>query len=155
MNLAWISVGALLVAVTLSMVTTINVGVVCLAFSWIIGVQMGGMSTGDLLEGFPTQLFITLVGVTLLFSMARCNGTLERVTERAVRLCRGHAGFLPIMFFFLALALSTIGPGSIGATALLAPPAMAVAARTGISFFMMALMVGNGALAAQPTASSH
>ncbi len=147
MNLAWISVGALIVAVTLSMVTTINVGVVCLAFAWIVGVHLGGMSTGDILEGFPTQLFITLVGVTLLFSMARGNGTLERVTERAVRLCRGHAGFLPIMFFFIALALSTIGPGSIGATALLAPPAMAVAARTGGSFFLMALMIGNGALA--------
>ena len=147
MDLAWISVGALIVAVTLSMVTTINVGVVCLAFAWIVGVLMGGMSVGDILEGFPTQLFITLVGVTLLFSMARGNGTLERVTERAVRLCRGHAGVLPIMFFFLALALSTIGPGSIGATALLAPPAMAVAARTGGSFFLMALMIGNGALA--------
>ena len=147
MDLAWISVGALLIAVTLSMVTTINVGIVCLAFAWIVGVHLGGMSMGDVLEGFPTQLFITLAGVTLLFSMARGNGTLEQVTERAVRLCRGHAGFLPILFFFLALALSTIGPGSIGATALMAPPAMAVAARTGGSFFLMALMIGNGALA--------
>jgi len=146
-DLAWISVGALIIAVTLSMVTTINVGVVCLAFAWIVGVHLGGMSTGDILEGFPTQLFITLVGVTLFFSMARGNGTLERVTERAVRLCRGHTGILPIMFFFLAFGLSTIGPGSIGATALLAPPAMAVAARTGGSFFLMAVMIGNGALA--------
>lgn len=147
MDLAWISVGALIIAVTLSMVTTINVGVVCLAFAWIVGVLLGGLSTGDVLEGFPTQLFVTLAGVTLLFSMARGNGTLERVTERAVRLCRGHTGILPIMFFFLALGLSTIGPGSIGATALLAPPAMAVAQRTGISFFIMAVMIGNGALA--------
>ena len=147
MDLAWISVGALIIAVTLSMVTTINVGIVCLAFAWIVGVLLGGMSVGDILEGFPTPLFVTLVGVTLLFSMARGNGTLERVTERAVRLCRGHTGVLPIMFFFLALGLSTIGPGSIGAAALLAPPAMAVAARTGISFFLMAVMIGNGALA--------
>jgi di/tricarboxylate transporter len=147
MDLAWISVGALIIAVTLSMVTTINVGVVCLAFAWIVGVLLAGMSTGDLLDGFPTGLFVTLAGVTLLFSMARNNGTLERITERAVRLCRGHTGILPIMFFFLALGLSTIGPGSIGATALLAPPAMAVAARTGISFFLMAVMIGNGALA--------
>ena len=147
MDLAWISVGALIIAVTLSMVTTINVGIVCLAFAWIVGVLLGGMSVGDILGGFPTPLFVTLVGVTLLFSMARGNGTLERVTERAVRLCRGHTGVLPIMFFFLALGLSTIGPGSIGAAALLAPPAMAVAARTGISFFLMAVMIGNGALA--------
>ena len=147
MDLAWISVGALIIAVTLSMVTTINVGIVCLAFAWIVGVLLGGMSVGDILGGFPTPLFVTLVGVTLLFSMARGNGTLERVTERAVCLCRGHTGVLPIMFFFLALGLSTIGPGSIGSAALLAPPAMAVAARTGISFFLMAVMIGNGALA--------
>jgi di/tricarboxylate transporter len=69
------------------------------------------------------------------------------MTERAVVLCRGHRGILPIMFFFLSLALSTIGPGSIGATALLAPPAMAVASRTGIPFLLMAIMIGNGALA--------
>ena len=147
MNLAWISATALFIAVTLSMVTTINVGIVCLASAWIVGVLLGGMSVGDLLEGFPTQLFVTLAGVTLLFSMARGNGTLERITERAVRLCRGHRGILPIMFFFLALGLSTIGPGSIGTCALLAPPAMAVAARTGISFFLMSLMIGNSALA--------
>ena len=147
MDLAWISVGALAIAVTLSMVTTINVGVVCLAFAWLVGVHLGGMSTSTILEGFPTSLFITLVGVTLFFSMARGNGTLERVTERAVRLCRGHAGLLPILFFILAFAMATIGPGAIGAAALLAPPAMAVAARTKGSFFLMALMVGNGALA--------
>ena len=147
MDLAWISVGALAIAVTLSMVTTINVGVVCMAFAWIVGVHLGGMSTGTILEGFPTSLFITLVGVTLFFSMARGNGTLERVTERAVRLCRGHAGMLPIVFFFLAFAMSTIGPGAIGAAALLAPPAMAVAARTKGSLFLMAVMIGNGALA--------
>ena len=147
MDLAWISVGALFIAVTLSMVTTINVGMVCLAFAWLVGVHMGGMSSGQVLSGFPTPLFITLVGVTFFFSMARGNGTLERVTERAVRLCRGHTGILPIMFFFLALALASIGPGSIGATALLAPPAMAVAARTGIPFLLMAIMIGNGALA--------
>jgi len=147
MDLAWVSVGALAIAVTLSMVTTVNVGVVCMAFAWIVGVHLGGMSTGAILEGFPTSLFITLVGVTLFFSMARGNGTLERVTERAVRLCRGHAGLFPIVFFLLAFVMSTIGPGAIGAAALLAPPAMAVAARTKGSLFLMAVMVGNGALA--------
>ena len=147
MDLAWISVGALIVAVTLSMVTTINVGVVCLVFAWIVGVLLGGMSVGDILDGFPTPLFITLVGVTFFFSMARGNGTLERITDRAVGLCRGNAGVLAIMFFFLAFALSTIGPGSIGASALLAPPAMVAVSRTGGSYFLMAVMIGNGALA--------
>jgi hypothetical protein len=97
----------------------VNVGVVSLAFAWVVGVYLGGMGLNDILAGFPTQLFITLAGVTLLFSMAQVNGTLERVAERAVRLCRGNAGVIPLMFFVLALGIGTIGPGNIATAALL------------------------------------
>jgi di/tricarboxylate transporter len=147
MNLAWISIGALVLAVGLSCTTAVNVGVLSLALAWLIGVYLGGMSVDAVLEGFPTSLLVTLVGVTLLFSIAECNGTLGRVTGRAVRLCRGNAGLLPIMFFGLGLVISTIGPGGTPTSALLAPPSMAVAARAGIPPLLMAIVVGNGALA--------
>jgi di/tricarboxylate transporter len=147
MSLAWISVGALVIAVTLSCTTTINVGVLSLAFALIVGVLLGDMSTAAVLDGFPVDLFVTLVGVTLLFAIAEVNGTLARVTERAVRLCRGHAGALPIMFFAIGFVVATIGAGATPASALLAPPAMAVAARAGVPPLLMAIMAGNGALA--------
>ena len=147
MNLAWISIAALVLAVGLSCTTAVNVGVLSLTLAWLIGVYLGGMSLDAVLAGFPTSLLVTLVGVTLLFSIAECNGTLARVTGRAVRLCRGNAGLLPFMFFALGLVISTIGPGGTPTSALLAPPAMAVAARAGISPLLMAIMAGNGALA--------
>ncbi|MBI1875542.1 MAG: C4-dicarboxylate ABC transporter [Acidobacteria bacterium] len=147
MSLAWVSVAALVIAITLSCTTRINVGVVSLAFAWIVGVYLGHLPLGDILAGFPTQLFITLVGITLLFAMAQVNGTLARIAERAVRLCRGNVGLIPIMFFVVALGLATIGPGNIATAALLAPTAMAVAAEAGVPPFLMALMVGNGAQA--------
>ena len=147
MTLAWVSICALVLAVGLSFTTTINVGVVALTLAWLIGVYLNGMSVDAVLEGFPTALLVTLVGVTLLFSIAECNGTLGRVTGRAVRICRGHAGFLPIMFFVLGFVISTIGPGGTPTSALLAPPSMAVAARAGIPPLLMAIMAGNGALA--------
>lgn len=147
MSLAWISVAALVLAITLSCTTTINVGVLSLALALIVGVVLGDMSTATVLEGFPVDLFVTLVGVTLLFAIADVNGTLERLTERAVRLCRGHAGMLPVMFFLIGFVLATIGAGATPASALLAPPAMAVAARAQIPPLLMAIMAGNGALA--------
>ena len=147
MNLAWISVGALLLAVTLSCTTAINVGVLSLALALAVGVWLADMSPAAVLEGFPTELLITLVGVTLLFAIAEVNGTLERLTARAVSLCRGNAVLLPVMFFFLGFVLATIGAGATPASALLAPPAMAAAARAGVPAFGMALMAGNGALA--------
>jgi di/tricarboxylate transporter len=147
MSLAWISIAALVLAVALSCTTAINVGVLSLALAWIVGVYLGGMSINTVLEGFPTALLVTLIGVTLLFSVAESNGTLARVTARAVRLCRGQAGLLPIMFFALGLVISTIGPGGTPTSALLAPPAMAVAGAAGIPPLLMAIMAGNGALA--------
>jgi Na+/H+ antiporter NhaD/arsenite permease-like protein len=147
MSLAWISVGALVLAVTLSCTTTINVGVLSLALALIVGVFLGGMSPSAVLDGFPVDLLVTLVGVTLLFAIAEVNGTLERLTARAVRLCRGHAGVLPVMFFVIGFVIATIGAGATPASALLAPPAMAVAGRARVPPLLMAIMAGNGALA--------
>ena len=147
MNLAWVSVGALVLAVALSMFTSINVGVIAMAMAWLVGVYLGGMSVDAVLAGFPNALLVTLVGVTLLFSMADTNGTLSRLTDRAVALCRGNAGVLTVMFFGLGLFVATIGPGGTPGSALLAPAAMAVAGRAGIPPLIMAIMAGNGALA--------
>ena len=147
MSLAWISVAALVLAITLSCTTTINVGVLSLALALIVGVGLGGMTAPEVLDGFPVDLLVTLVSVTLLFAIADVNGTLARFTERAVRLCRGHAGALPIMFFMIGFVVATIGAGATPASALLAPPAMAVAARAKIPPLLMAIMAGNGALA--------
>jgi Na+/H+ antiporter NhaD/arsenite permease-like protein len=147
MNLAWISLAALAVAVTLSIVTRVNVGVVSLVFAWVVGVYIGGLPLNTVLGGFPVQLFLTLVGVTLLFGMAGANGTLERMAARGVRVCRGNAGLIPVMFFVVAAALSSIGPGNIATAALLAPMGMAVGARAAVPPFLTTLMVGNGAQA--------
>ena len=145
MNLAALSLFALAVAVTLSCTTKINVGILSMALAWIIGVYLAGRSLAEIAAGFPTQLFLTLVGVTLLFTQAKVNGTLDKVANRAVRSCRGSLPFIPVMFFFLALVFGSIGPGSIASAALIGPMAMTVAAQTGIPAFLMAIMVANGA----------
>lgn len=147
MNLAWISVAALLLAVVLSCTTTVNIGVLALALAFIVGVFLGDMSPDDVLTGFPTELLFTLVSVTLLFSIANCNGTLSRLTEHAVRLCKGNPARLPAMFFLVGFAIATIGAGATPASALLAPPAMAAAARAGIPPLVMVVVAGNGVLA--------
>src|SRR5919106_761481 len=53
MSIAWISLAALLIAVTLSMVTKVNVGVVSLAFAWIVGVYLGGLPLNTVIGAFP------------------------------------------------------------------------------------------------------
>jgi Na+/H+ antiporter NhaD/arsenite permease-like protein len=144
MSLAVLSVAALAIAIVVSCVTTLNVGVLAIALAWCVGVLMGGMPVNTVMGGFPGQLFLTLAGVTLLFTIAHLNGTLDRLAHYAVKCCRGNRGVMPIMFFVLAAALASIGPGNIATAALMAPMAMATAGRVGIPLFLMAIMVGNG-----------
>ena len=95
MNLAWLSLGALVVAMIVSCVSEINVGVLALALAWLVGVYAGGLGLNEVLSGFPVQLFLTLAGVTLLFTQAQLNGTLDRVAHgrraRVPRQRRAHS----------------------------------------------------------------
>jgi di/tricarboxylate transporter len=145
MNLAWLSLFALLTAIVVSCFSRLNVGVLAVAFAWIVGVYFGGMPLNDVVAGFPVQLFLTLAGVTLLFTQAQLNGTLDKFAHQAVRICRGNTGMIPVSFFLLGCGIASLGPGNISTAAMLAPMAMAVAGRAGIPPFLMALMVGNGA----------
>jgi di/tricarboxylate transporter len=151
-DLAWISLAALLITVVISCTTSVNPGVVALVFAWLIGTYLeaaGGKAIGlkGVVAGFPSELFLTLAGVTLLFAQAEANGTLAGVTRAAVRSCRGNVGLIPVAFFGLALVLASIGAGNIAAAALVGPMAMIVADRAKIPAFLMTIMVGHGAVA--------
>jgi Na+/H+ antiporter NhaD/arsenite permease-like protein len=139
------SVAALVAAIVVSMTTRVNVGLVAMALAWIVGRYVAGLTPGALAGGFPASLFLALAGVTLLFATADVNGTLERLAHRAAALARGSARALPLVFFGIACLVSAAGPGAVSSVALVAPLAMAAAARRGISPFLMSLMVANGA----------
>ncbi len=152
MDLAWISLAALLAVIVLSCTTAVNPGLVAVALAWLIGVYVAPawgepLRAKDVVAGFPSDLFLTLVGVTLLFTQAQVNGTLDKVSRLAVRGCRGNVGLMPVMFFLLTFGLAAVGAGNIAAAALLAPMAMAVAQRAGIPPFLMTIMVAHGTLA--------
>ena len=151
-TIAWISLAALVLVIILSCTTSVNPGFVSMALAWMIAVFVAPhwgftFTTADVMAGFPTDLFLTLVGVMLLFTMARGNGSLDKVVQTAVQGCRGNAGLIPIVFFGISLGVASIGAGNIAAAALVAPLAMAVADRANISPFLMTLMVAHGCVA--------
>jgi di/tricarboxylate transporter len=151
MDLAWLTLLALLVVIAASCTTRVNPGVAAVGLAWLIArfaAPRFGQTLGEkaLWAGFPAELFLTLVGVSLLFAQAEANGTLHQVARGAERLCRGRPGLVPVLFFLLALGLGSVGPGNIAVAGLVAPIALAAARRSGISPLLMALLVGHGAI---------
>ena len=145
MSPAELSLVAILVVVVASFGTRLNVGVLAVALAWPIAVYAAGWKPDQLMAAFPSSLFLTLLGVTLLFGVAQVNGTMAALTQRSLALAAGRAGLLPMLFFVLACAISTLGPGAIATLALLAPLAMAAGVRAGVPVLLTALTIGNGA----------
>lgn len=145
MSPAMLSLAGLLLVILVSLSSRLNVGVLAVAIAWPIAMYAAGWKVDALMAVFPSSLFLTLLGVTLLFSAAQANGTMHAVAARAAGLCRGRVILLPWAFFALACLLSTLGPGAIAATALVAPLALAVGVEAGIPVTLGALLVCNGA----------
>ena len=145
MSLPVLSIIALAVAIVVSSVSRFNVGLLSIALAFLVGVVFGRMSVAEVVAGFPSGLFLTLIGVMFFFSQATVNGTLDKITQRSLKLARGRVGMIPVIFFFISLVFSSIGPGAIATVAFLAPVAMNLAGRAGISGFLMAIVLCSGA----------
>lgn len=146
---AIMSIVALATVVIISCINEkLNVGYLSIGFAVIVGGVWGGMTGAKVMSSFPLSLFMILIGVTFLFGIARVNGTMEKLTAYSVRLCKGNTKIIPLIIFVLVTFITTIGPGNIAGTALMAPVAMAIATRVGMSAFLMTLLVvgaANGA----------
>ena len=76
---AWMSILALVIVIVISCVNEeLHVGLLSIAFAIIVGAVFMNMSGGKVVAGFPLSLFMILVGVTFMFSMAQVNGTLGK-----------------------------------------------------------------------------
>jgi di/tricarboxylate transporter len=128
-------------------VRSVNLGALALVAVFTVGVGVFGMEVGDVLAGFPAELFVILVGVTFLFAIASGNGTVDRLVALAIRAVGGHVAAIPWIVFLLSGLLVGFGAISPAAVAIIAPVAMSFALRYGINPLMMGLMVVHGSAA--------
>lgn len=142
---AWLSILGIGVAIAVGYARRVNIGLIAIGLAFVIGHFAGGLPPGQIVSGWPLNLFFMLLGMTLLFGMARVNGTLGWMAERVVAATRGRRALIPPVFFGLSGVLAALGAGNISVCALLLPIAMTIASRYRVSPLLMATMVIAGA----------
>jgi di/tricarboxylate transporter len=145
--LAYISLFALVIAIAIGFWKDINVGLIALAFSLLVGHYLGGIPINTIIGYWPVRLFFTTFGITLLFSIAKLNGTLEKISKTIIAQSRGKKVLIPLIFYVLALILASVGPGNISTSALLLPIGLAIAYSANISILMMSTLIITGSIA--------
>lgn len=154
--IAIVSLLALIIAIFIGFKRGINTGLVSITGAYILGFFVTELNEKTqqavllsdpagkfktLVNGWPNSLFFILLGVTLLFSVAKVNGTLALLARKSARLSGGNKKLIPIIFFILATIIAAIGPGNIAVCALLLPIAMSISSEEHISHLLMAGMV--------------
>jgi len=147
MSTELIPILALAVMFIAATVLPVNMGALGFVAAFIVGTVFVGMSTDDIIGGFPSELFLTLVGVTYLFAIAQNNGTVDLMVRGAVRLVRGRVALIPWVMFGITGLLTAVGALGPAAVAIIAPIALGFAARYKINALLMGMMVIHGAQA--------
>ena len=145
--IAVISLIAIVVAIAIGFWKNINVGLISLVFALFLGYYIGGITINTIIGYWPIKLFITTFGITLLFSIAKLNGTLEKISKTIIYQSRGKKILIPIIFYVLAVVIASVGPGNISTSALLLPIGLVIAYQTGISILMMSTLIILGSIA--------
>ncbi|MEU1851258.1 SLC13 family permease [Streptomyces sp. NPDC019990] len=139
-----ISIGALLVMFVVGTVLPINLGILAFVATFAVGTASLGLTEDEIFEGFPAKLFVTIVGVTYLFSVARRNGTIDWLVAAGVRLVRGKVALIPWVLFLVAALLTAFGTFTPAAVAILAPIGMNFAYRYKLNPLVVGMMVISG-----------
>ncbi|MFJ9173540.1 SLC13 family permease [Streptomyces sp. NPDC102360] len=139
-----ISIGALLVMFVVGTVLPINLGILAFVATFVVGTASLGLTQEEIFEGFPVDLFVTIVGVTYLFSVARRNGTIDWLVTAGVRMVRGKVALIPWVLFLVAALLTAFGTFTPAAVALLVPIGMNFAHRYKLNPLVVGMMVISG-----------
>jgi Na+/H+ antiporter NhaD/arsenite permease-like protein len=145
MSVSVVAFLVLVVAFAWGSLTAVNAGLIAVVAAYAVGSLLGGMSVTQVTAQFPAGLFFILFGATLLFSIVRVTGTIDLLAIWAERLSQGKRVRVPILMFGLTAILATAGAFTPAAIAIVAPVALALGARFGISTLATGLVVVQGA----------
>lgn len=140
-----IALAFLIAAIVLGFTKKINVGVVSMGLAFVLGL-IGGVSTDLILGGFPSKLFITLLGTMFFFCLLQDNHTLELLSKKMVALVGGKTFLIPIIIYLVSYLLSAAGPGAISVQSVMIIFAVSLAVQMDASPVLMGGMAILGAV---------
>jgi hypothetical protein len=119
----------------------VNVGIVAFITAFLVGALAMDLSARQVLAGFPDNMFVMLVGITLLLAIAHQNGTVDWIVAKLVRAARGRLVLLPWVLFVTALVTASLGPV---AAPVLFVIGVGFVSRYGLNPLMVATMIIHG-----------
>ena len=150
MSMDVISLIVFVVVVIVAFLKKMNVGLLSIAVAVVLG-RFFGITDKVIISGFSTSLFITLVGITFLFTIVNSTGALELSAKKLVSLVGKNIWLIPIFIYIAGFIVAAVGPGAIPALAIIPPIAVTLALQVGYNPVMLSLIGVTGLMAGRMT----
>lgn len=119
-----IMISAIALAIGIGYRTKINIGLLAIAFSYLIATTLMGLSPKELLHFWPTSLFFTIFSVSLFYNFAITNGTLDVLAQHILYRTRTYPNALYMILYLMTTLLSALGAGFFTTMAVCCPLAI-------------------------------
>jgi di/tricarboxylate transporter len=140
-----ISLLVLIASIAIGFVKKINVGIVSLALGFVLTTATG-MSVKVLVAGFPTKLFLTLLGTMYFFALLQDNKTLELLSQKIIGIFRTRPFLMPVVIYVVSYVMSAAGPGAISVQSVMVIFAVSLAEQMHANPVLLAVMAILGAV---------
>lgn len=140
MDIGVVSLIVLVIVIAVGFIKKTNVGLLAIAAAAILGYGTGAFTGKEIIAGFSSSLFMTLLGVTLFFGVVQSNGCLELLMRKIVNAFGTKVWLIPILMYVVGWGMAAIGPGCVPALAFVAALAVPIAHETGYNPIMLMLI---------------
>ncbi|MEG2393631.1 MAG: SLC13 family permease [Ruthenibacterium sp.] len=137
MDIGLIALIVLVIVIALGFWKKMNVGLLAIAAATVLGYASGLFTGKEIIKGFSSSLFMTLLGVTFLFGVVQSNGCLEKLMRKSVAIFGKQVWMVPILMYIMGWVMSAIGPGCVPTLAFVAAVAIPLAHATGYNPIML------------------
>lgn len=96
----------------------IHIGILGLLISFFLG-KFAGISDTQIMNFFPTSLFVRVFGIMLFFGIAQSNGSLEMLAKKLLSKTGSNVKLLPFYVFYVGIFIGGIGINSLAGMAIL------------------------------------
>ncbi|WP_053362498.1 SLC13 family permease [Bacillus sp. FJAT-27251] len=139
-----ISLLSLIFVIALGVYTKKNIGIISLAMAIVLG-MIGGISSNEIVAGFPTSLFLNLFGMFFFFAIAQNNGSLELLSKKLFASFGRLAAFYPLMVFIVSALITVVDPGGLTSYVVLPAITMSVGYQMGYNPILIGVLTIFGA----------
>lgn len=138
-------IGSIVISVAIGYKTKYNTGFLAIAFAYLIGCFILGMSVKDVIAGWPLSTMFVIFSVSLFYNFALVNGTLEKTARYLLYACRRYPGMLPFALYLASTCIAALGAGFFTVMAFMAPVTLMVSKEAKMNPLIGAVAINCGA----------